>query len=184
MTTQENLNLRAAESRLPLRHWKAQVNFCDSVFVRAMDAIKVAPPGSIMVVVGPRGNGKTQLAVEIGRWLLETDKSVHYTTPVNLALRFRSARRWKSEESEEDVFDSLASVTGLIVDEIGQDVGNSDDAALFFRLIDHRYANLKRTLLIGNFLATSVSQVLGSSIVSRAHECGGILDTSTWPPRR
>lgn len=177
------INQKASDANIPARHWFAPFK-AEEKAKAAIDAISDAPRGATTVIIGPRGTGKTQVAVEVARLCLTDECSVEYLTPVDLFLALRSARRWASELGELETFNRFAGCQLLIVDEIGQSIGTPEEAAIFFRLIDKRYSELKRTILIGNFPASSLESVLGPSIVSRVGEGGGIIDCTRWPIRR
>tara|TARA_R100000808_G_scaffold1004_1_gene4801 strand:+ start:2612 stop:3202 length:591 start_codon:yes stop_codon:yes gene_type:complete len=145
-------------------------------------------------LIGPRGTGKTQIATELGfcldrqqamqdqldnphreSWeegrvyqqkyyvlghLLDLQKETfgnktlkHHETPVGIAER----------------------VDLLILDEVQEVVQTDWQHTTLTRLIDVRYQNMKRTILIGNLTVNGLSAALGDSIYSRMTETGIII---------
>lgn len=196
------LESRARRAGLSLRHIKTFSS------TRQMPDLPVNPPGHIPLdpdemegrishrsgtgfttcLIGPRGTGKTQIAV-------------------NLVLRELHAMRGKDSEDRDQPRYVLASdlfreirdsfkVGGemacmkkftqprlLVIDEI-QERGNTtfEDSALT-NIIDHRYGDMLDTLLISNLKREELIGALGNPIASRMTESGGVLEC-TWPSFR
>ena len=139
--------------------------------------------GANLVLVGPRGTGKTQLATEFGfkmsRGPVLGKLSQRYTTLSGLLQEEKDS--W-NRPPELDALNrptaplKKAKEVGLLVlDEI-QEVGGTDwEMSQFVRIFDERYAALKRTILISNLMPDAMQKFVGPSIWSRITETGMLL---------
>ncbi len=142
--------------------------------------------GMLAGLIGNRGTGKTHLATCVGAEAITCFgyrredrlgrrlRPAKYTTAADLfrALRPKDGIAW-SEQSE------LEKYTGpsfLVIDEI-QERGHSafEDRSLV-QIIDTRYRNRLDTLLVGNLTPKAFEEQMGSSVVSRMRECGGLIE--------
>lgn len=166
-----------ARSGLPLRHREFAERPGSRLTAEqvecAHDATQHMRSGGMAVLLGDRGTGKTQIAVEIARNLIDTARiTVLYTRADEM---FRRLRRW--DDSDERTFDNQLKTVGLlIVDEI-QDRGETDfEDRELTRIIDARYGAVKPTLLVGNASTKTLNDRLGPSVISRITEGGGVVE--------
>jgi DNA replication protein DnaC len=131
--------------------------------------------GFLVGLCGLRGNGKTQLAVQLMKAYMEQERPALYTTAVGFFSRIKSSYRKDSEESEVSILDELRSPRLLVIDEIGKRGGTEWENNLLFELINCRYGDLSDTLLIDNRSKEEFEERLGPSLSSRMHETGGII---------
>lgn len=89
-----------------------------------------------VVFVGPPGTGKTHLAVGLGVRACQAGHSVLFATATEWAARLAAARDAGRLAEELDALDDHPL---LIVDEVGYTPFDAEAAALFFRLVAHRY---------------------------------------------
>jgi len=99
-----------------------------------------------IVFLGPSGVGKTHLATSIGIAAAKKRTSTYFIKCHDLILNLKKA---KLENRLENRLKHYAKYKLLIIDEIGYLPIDSDEAKLFFQLIDLRYEN-KSTIFTTN----------------------------------
>lgn len=168
-----------------------------------MAALETAKPiiqtGGIVVMVGDRGPGKTQMAAEIARggdWPDDRDefsradglivhkaKTAIYRRAMDIFLELREASKNHIKSSEREVITALGNVGLLVIDEF-QERGDSDwENRIMKNLLDKRYASGRPTIIIANMRRKEIFDALGASIVDRARENGKSIEF-TWPSYR
>ena len=176
------------------------MDFCSIAFVTvqsvdgiaAMEAIEKDPRwigtyreifsgvqrGCTYGLVGPRGTGKTLMACMLVADLA-TRKRANYTKLSTIMRKIRST--WNSRRlTEEQVFDFLAGLPILIIDELHEMTGNEPARAFIADLVDRRYARMLGTILIANFTVDEFIAFCGPSALRRINERGEVIETS-WP---
>lgn len=148
-------------------------------------AAKRIESGGILAMIGPRGTGKTRLAAEAARDFAPVKS--RYATAMGVFLRLRRSYHntagKAAPESEADIVDELATAPLLVLDEI-QERGNTGwEDRILTHIIDRRYGDRLPTVIIANLSESALVDNLGDSIVSRFHECGGMLEL-TGPSHR
>ncbi|MDO0913926.1 IS21-like element helper ATPase IstB [Streptomyces sp. DT2A-34] len=116
----------------------------DEAHPRTFDREAVARLGKLdfvaarrnVVFVGPPGIGKTHLAVGLGVRACQAGHSVRFATAAQWAARLADAQDAGRLAEELTALDDHAL---LIVDEVGYTPFDAETAALFFRLVAHRY---------------------------------------------
>lgn len=139
--------------------------------------------GYIAALIGPRGCGKTQLAIAAIHRLCGDGFSCRYTRAADLFRSYRAAydTRWLTEAK---VSQRWASFDFLVIDEV-HEVGDTDaERRTLTNLIDTRYGHRACTLMIGNLSKSEFAAAVGDSIVSRMHEAGVVLECNGWPSFR
>lgn len=134
--------------------------------------------GGILAMIGPRGTGKTRLAAEASRDFAPS--KCRYATAMGVFLRLRrsyhAAAGKAATECEADIVDELATAPLLVLDEI-QERGNTPwEDRILTHIIDRRYGDRVPTIIVANLSEAALVDSLGDSIVSRFHECGGVLE--------
>ena len=168
------------------RHIKAclsgELTYPDAERVNnAFDAI--TKPGSNLILVGPRGTGKTQIATEFGlrmsRGPLLGKMGQRYTTLSGLLQEEKDS--W-NRPPELDALNRPTSplkkakdVWLLVLDEIQEVAGTEWEMSQFVRLFDERYGSMKSTILISNLMPDAMQKFVGPSIWSRITETGMLL---------
>lgn len=145
-----------------------------AMLTRIQDQIQAK---GIAVLIGPRGHGKTRLAVEAVRAVAGNEIlfAARYTTAMGLFLRLRAAYQQQATETESEVVASVVSAPILILDEVQERGHTPWEDRLLTHIIDARYGAMLPTILIANLTATALPECLGDSIVSRIQETGGII---------
>lgn len=161
----------------------------ENTYDRIFDAIG---KGSVSVLIGPRGTGKTQLAVVISE---NVEHRLHqrrgafdqartrYTTAVELFMTIKETYGDNAQRSEKAAIDLFVKPDLLVIDEVQERAGTEWENRLLVNIVDRRYAAMKDTILVGNLKPEDVQRELGTSIASRAQETGGIY-VADWPSFR
>lgn len=141
----------------------------------------VLTPGSIIVLNGRYGTGKTVLSTFLGRIMYRRKKRVLYTKAYDYTMVLRETFNGNGLES--DVMKRYKAPYLLVLDEY-HEVKDTDFAgAALERLIDYRHQNGKPTIIIANYSPAVLEDRLGPAIVSRIHLCGTII-TCNWTSYR
>ena len=131
------------------------------------------------ILLGPRGTGKTQAAVERARDLdcytneLNREISHQYAT---LSEQFGKEKASWSDPMMSSPLDKAKGVGLLVLDEIQEVVASDWEKQALTLLIDDRYRNMKRTILIGNLTKDGLGEFFSKSISSRVKETGTIIE--------
>ncbi len=139
--------------------------------------------GILIGLVGNRGVGKTQLAVELMKWVTSHGESALFRTAMELIMRFKDTYRQDSEEGELAVLRIHRRPALLVIDEIARRGQTEWENNMLFELLNQRYADMTDTILICNLGMAEFEASLGPSIVSRMQEGGGIIECN-WPSFR
>jgi DNA replication protein DnaC len=134
-----------------------------------------ATPGSMFCLIGPRGTGKTQLAVTLIRFACKRMYHSYYCKSMDFFLELKNSYRPNSRLSELGVFNKYHKPDFLVIDEIQVRSESAWENQAFTHLIDQRYDAMKTTILIGNLKAENLAASLGESIYSRLTETGGVV---------
>jgi DNA replication protein DnaC len=144
----------------------------------------VAGDGFLVILLGPRGTGKTQLAVSVAHRICQSlDKGVRYLRARQLFRETRAAFGEGATVDEGDVIKRLASVGLLVIDEVHQRGYTAYEDNTLVEIVDQRYADYEvPTILIANQTKQEFSASIGDSIVSRVHETGEafVLDAKCY----
>jgi DNA replication protein DnaC len=132
--------------------------------------------GFLLALIGNRGSGKTQIAVEAMFEATARGLSSRYMTATEFFLAVKSTFSKDSEENEEECISRLAKVKFLVLDEIAKRGETDWENRLLFELIDRRYRNMKDTLIIGNQNPQEFQTAIGPSLADRMNESGGIIE--------
>lgn len=130
---------------------------------------------------GPRGTGKTQAAVSVGKQACvlavrrneQERRPLLYSATMEFFLSVK-ATFGKDDKCERDAIAPYLNCSLLILDEI-QERGSTEweDRLLNF-VLDKRYSTQRDTILIANLTDADFAKNLGSSIVSRLTETGRV----------
>lgn len=131
-------------------------------------------------LIGDRGTGKTQLAVELMRRSCRMELTTRYNRLMDFFESIK-ATFGDGAGTEASVTADYASPQMLILDEAHERTGNAWDTSLFADLIDRRYAAKKDTIIIANLEFADVGEAFGPSIMRRVSETGGVIPC-TWAP--
>ena len=137
--------------------------------------------GCLLALLGKRGTGKTQMAVELMRHTCVQGRSAKYTT----AMRFFTAVKdsYKGDTTESAVLKQYLKPCLLVIDEAQERGETGWEDRLLGSLVDSRYGAMRDTVLVSNLARREFERAIGSSIMSRMSETGGIIECN-WPSFR
>lgn len=141
-----------------------------------MEAIRgMLGRGVVIALLGKRGTGKTQ-AGTLAIWEnCHRQKSARYINAITFYMQVRGTYREKSETTEAQVIASNTSPSLLVIDEVHERGDTPWVDRMLTYLVDQRHQEMKDTILIANQTPAEFSASVGSSVVDRAREGGGVL---------
>jgi DNA replication protein DnaC len=132
--------------------------------------------GATIALVGTRGSGKTQMAVECIREATSGLKSALFTTAMAFFMDVKATFKRDAANDERKVVAGYAMPHLLVVDEIGKRGESEWENNLLFELLNRRYNAIKPTILIDNRTRDEFAAYIGPSLASRISEGGGIIE--------
>lgn len=130
--------------------------------------------GFLSVLTGIRGNGKTQMGVQ-----LMLDTTFNLTPALYLeAMEFYLLVKETfadNDKTERAVIERLRKPKLLVIDEFGKRGETEWHSNLMFYLLNKRYGDGTDTLLIDNRTEKDFTAAVGPSLASRMKETGGII---------
>ncbi|MFV0449811.1 MAG: ATP-binding protein [Vibrio sp.] len=136
------------------------------------------------VFSGRPGTGKNHLACAIGNGLLARKKSVVVITVSDLMMQLRNSYQPNPEVTETQIIKHLSQVDLLILDEVGLQRRNNNEAIMLNQIIDNRYIADKPTGVLTNLANNELVECLGERAVERLMENGGQWVAFTWDSYR
>lgn len=136
------------------------------------------------VFSGRPGTGKNHLACAIGNGLLARQKSVVVITVSDLMMQLRNSYQPNPEVTETQIIKHLSQVDLLILDEVGLQRRNNNEAIMLNQIIDNRYIADKPTGVLTNLANNELVECLGERAVERLMENGGQWVPFTWDSYR
>jgi len=174
---------------VPLRHYE---NICDDtnaparwVKTRDMVAGKLGS-GFLYAMIGPRGTGKTQIAVQTMVKAVAVGRPALYCKAMDVFLWVRRGKVRDSPDAEMDLIAQFLSPRLLVIDELGERGETEFEDRLLVYLIDKRYDAMHDTILIANMAEGDFRESTGPSISDRLVECGGaiVCDWASYRSRK
>lgn len=171
------------DRNIPLRHLDAKLDKSGEWARTETRLCQMLGTGFLVALVGTRGNGKTQLGVELLRLVASRQAEPRYCTATGLLMEVKSTFHPGSKITESDLSDRYTKPDLLVVDEFSRRASTDWEDRVLFELIDRRYRGKKDTILISNQDPRSFASAIGDSSVSRMSEAGGIINCD-WPSFR
>jgi DNA replication protein DnaC len=160
---------------IPRRHSERN-EFENEHWKRKLESLRAKlGSGFLIALIGIRGCGKTQMAVELIRAQIQRLKSAHLTTAMDIFLDIKSAYRKDSEIDERQILNRFFEPRLLVIDEIQERAETAWEDRILTHLVDRRYKDERDTILVGNSTREKFEKEMGASIVSRLNETGGII---------
>ena len=132
--------------------------------------------GYLCALLGPRGTGKTQLAVSVIDRCCRRLMTCRYVKALDLFRDFRRAytpvAKGKAGESEDDIIREWIAFDLLVIDECHQRGETAWEQNTLINLLDRRYDATCCTILIANQSVEVFAEAVTDSIVSRIHQTG------------
>ncbi|MFZ3120063.1 MAG: ATP-binding protein [Variovorax sp.] len=147
--------------------------------------VKSEKRGPTPWLLGPPGTGKTHLASAMVNYAIRErglSAAIHSARDIVRMLRAGWGKK-NAEKSEEEVLDDLASLSLLVVDEVGVGFGSESEMVQLFDVIDLRYRYERPTVLVSNLTAAEIKTVLGDRSFDRLRQ-GARIVTMDWPSHR
>lgn len=158
------------------RHW--ELPFPDGPYGEAFrECIPLMGTGAIIMLVGPRGRGKTQLSAAVAGHVLGLRKRAVYTTASELFITLRSS--FSNNTSEDDTLKKFTTPDLLVIDEMQVRGGTDYEDRTITTILDRRYRDMRDTILIANLAPEALLEAVGQSVTSRVDECGTVIEC-TW----
>lgn len=132
--------------------------------------------GMMVALVGGRGTGKTQMAVELMRAKTRQMKAAFFCSAMQFFMDIKNTYKDASKEDEAAIIKRYQTPSLLVIDEIGKRGGSDWENNLLFELLNRRYNDMRDTVLIDNRSKVEFIETIGPSLASRMNECGGILE--------
>lgn len=147
--------------------------------------IKTLGHGSIFILAGPRGTGKTELATGISRYFAEVKNQAScYAVLGDLFTRIKGTFKTDSTESEDGILTQLSKTPLLVLDECHEITGTEWQGRILTLLIDSRYRAKLDTIMITNHSQAGFIASVGESIVDRIAEVGYFIECDWQSFRR
>jgi hypothetical protein len=141
--------------------------------------LKIAGGDCLIVLVGNRGPGKTQMATYWATVFMETQSStnVRYVKCADLIGEIKAT--WhdggRKVGTESDVLSKYRRARYLVIDEFHERGGSDWESRCLINLLDHRYDDMLATVLIANLSAEEAKKQINPSILDRANQTGGVI---------
>lgn len=141
--------------------------------------------GKSLIMVGKLGNGKTHLACALlADVIRRTGNMGKYVTFSEVVRRVKASWKNDSDETEEQVYQSLAKPLLLIIDEVGMQNFTEFEQTVAYEVINARYLEELPTVLVTNLQAKDLSPTIGERAVDRLREGGGKALDFDWDSYR
>jgi DNA replication protein DnaC len=180
---QDKITMLRAEWNAPLRHSQFTPEVIGPWGEAFTKLAKRLGTGFLVAMIGTRGNGKTQMAVELMKTTTDSLRTALFTTATGFFMAVKATYRKDSEQTEAGVLRGYCKPSLLVVDEAARRAETGWENNLLFELLNQRYNAMRDTILICNMSRTEFEASLGASLVSRMNETGGIVECN-WPSFR
>jgi DNA replication protein DnaC len=121
--------------------------------------------------MGGPGLGKSHLLAALIGDAVEAGFGAGYMAWPDLITRHRDAQQAGRDHPDRSLLQTAMEADVLALDEIGLAPATEWQMGELFRLIDHRYANLRPTLLAGNVNPATLERAIGERTADRLREC-------------
>lgn len=179
---QQDINAILDAANIPRRQRGTQARQAKGWSDALEKLVQCSTTGFLMALTGIRGNGKTQLAVELIRHNAGQGRRARFCSAMEFFMEIKAGYRNESK-AEKDIIGDFCRPSLLVVDEIGQRSDSEWENRLLYEMVNRRYNDMKDTLLISNQEEAQLKAALGPSIVSRMNETGGLMPCD-WPSFR
>lgn len=165
-----------SETCAPRRHLACAIDRSGEWGEKLSALEKKIGTGFTVALVGVRGNGKTQMAVELMKDATNKLRSAKFCTSTQFFMKIKASYHRESEDTEAEVIGEYRTPKLLVIDEIGKRSDSNWENTLLFELLNRRYNDMTDTLLIDNRPKSDFVAAIGPSLASRMAESGGIIE--------
>lgn len=132
--------------------------------------------GFTAALVGKRGPGKTQIAMELMRYATAVGRSAYYCTAMDYFMRVKDTFHPDRKESQADAQKFFVRFKLLVIDEMNVRSDSPWEDNMLADLIGKRYNALLDTVLVSNESLDEFTKSIGPSIIDRLNETAGIIE--------
>jgi hypothetical protein len=132
--------------------------------------------GFTVALIGTRGAGKTQIGDFILRTGINRGMRSKFISVTRLFMEVKATYSKAPKESEIQVIDRFIRYKLLVIDEVSRRPEKDWNDQLLFEILNARYNAQHGTLLISNETKEGFAAAIGSSIIDRMTETGGIIE--------
>lgn len=145
---------------------------------RLVDPVPPGQPGALIMICGPKGSGKTQMAVNL-LTLLATSKllRIYFSRLHTFMARAR-------ETPTQDFYDQFWYPKILVLDEVLKISESPWSESQFFDVIEERFSNQRHTILTCAALPQRLPELLPPSVMDRLDSKTGLVLHTDWPSFR
>ena len=166
-----------SESGVTERHANTRIRRDATEWVAtALRAANALQAPSMLALIGPRGTGKTQMAVELLREYCRSGRTGVYVRTMDLLIEVRDTYGDLATRREVEVLRRYRNPQLLVLDEVQVRGSTEWEQNLLTNLLDTRYSANLSTILVSNLNADAFVKSVGDSIASRLMETGGIIE--------
>lgn len=140
--------------------------------------------GGGLVFCGKPGTGKTHLACAIANHVVHLGRSAVFATVIQAVRSVKETYRKDADISEQKAINSLIAPDLLILDEVGVQFGSDTEKMILFEVLNGRYEDMRPTIVLSNLAQSELGDYLGSRIVDRLQEGGGVVVGFDWDSYR
>lgn len=176
-------------SGVPKRYWSESFetwvarNADDEKRLQAViEYAQIKNNDSVLLLLGPKGVGKTHLGSSIIRETGGTFISIE-----DMIFKFECSTDYHVEVNRENLINFYLTTPMLVIDEIGRSMQQAKEDAILNYILRRRYENLLPTVLISNLQKTDLMKKLGDAVVDRLKEtcqCVEFVGKSYRPEKR
>lgn len=161
----------------PMRHREKLETMRGPGAEKARQLLPLALDGSMIVLAGDRGRGKTQIATWLAWQRGQQGRPCGiYAKAFDLFSDVKGTWGKLSADSETNVMDRYKNAAFLCLDECHERGETDWENRTMRNVLDHRYDSCLPTVLIGNWKEPQdICDSLGASITDRITETGGVV---------
>lgn len=140
--------------------------------------------GGGLIFAGKPGTGKTHLAAAIAQQVMKTGRSVLFISVLRAIRLVKECYRRQSTKTEQQAIESFIAPDLLILDEVGVQFGTETEKLILFEILNGRYEAVLPTILISNLTEAELTHYVGTRVMDRLQEGGGVSLSFDWDTYR